>query len=200
VEKLENSWEIMGQCAKALWKDPELLVFPVISGLAMAAVVGSFVAPLSGTDYAILLLEQHDFEAFSKDPIAWLVLFGFYFACYFTITFFNAALVDCAVVRFRGGNPNVWTGLQFAGGRLPQIAAWSLVAASVGLLLRAIESDKRFGVKLIASVLGVAWSIATYFVVPALVMEKIGPLEAIKRSAAALRNTWGETLITGISL
>ncbi len=199
-EKLSNSWEIMGQCAGTLRKDPELVVFPVISGLALAAVVGSFLVPLSGSDYAPLLLEKHEFETLSKDPVAWVILFGFYFACYFTITFFNAALVACAVVRFRGKNPNVWTGLQFAGGRLPQIVAWSLVAASVGLLLRVIESDKRWGVKLVAAFLGVAWSIATYFVVPALVMEQIGPIDAIKKSATAMRKTWGETLITGISL
>lgn len=200
VEKFENSWSIMCQCAGALRKDPELLVFPVISGLALAAVVASFVVPLSGSDYAPLLLDKHEFDTLSKDPVAWIILFGFYFACYFTITFFNAALIACAVVRFRGKNPNVFTGLRFAGGRLPQIAAWALVAASVGLLLRVIESDKRWGVKLVAAVLGVAWSIATYFVVPALVMEQIGPLEAIKKSAGAMRKTWGETIITGISL
>jgi len=77
-EKLSNSWEIMGQCAGTLRKDPELVVFPVISGLALAAVVGSFLVPLSGSDYAPLLLEKHEFETLSKDPVAWVILFGFF--------------------------------------------------------------------------------------------------------------------------
>src|SRR5690606_11749341 len=37
-------------------------------------------------------------------------------------------------------------------------------------------------------------SIATYFVVPVLVVEKVDPITAVKRSFAVLRKTWGEAL------
>jgi uncharacterized membrane protein len=42
----------------------------------------------------------------------------------------------------------------------------------------------------------------TFLVVPVLVVEDIGPVEAIKRSAHLLKKTWGEQLIgeIGISL
>ena len=42
--------------------------------------------------------------------------------------------------------------------------------------------------------LGTAWAIATYFVVPVLVVEKTGPIEALKRSTSIMRKTWGEAI------
>jgi hypothetical protein len=35
----------------------------------------------------------------------------------------------------------------------------------------------------------------TFFVVPVLVVEKVGPFEAIKRSVSLLKRTWGEALV-----
>jgi hypothetical protein len=51
----------------------------------------------------------------------------------------------------------------------------------------------------IIGAIGVAWSLATYFVVPILVVEGKGPVEAIQESAATLKRTWGEELVGGIS-
>jgi hypothetical protein len=68
-----------------------------------------------------------------------VVLFAFYFINYFVIIFFNTAIVACATIRMRGGNPTVGDGLQASGARLFEIAGWALVSASVGLVLRMIE-------------------------------------------------------------
>ena len=45
-----------------------------------------------------------------------------------------------------------------------------------------------------------AWNIATYLVVPILAVEGVGPIEAIKRSAAYLKRTWGEQIVGNIGL
>jgi hypothetical protein len=37
--------------------------------------------------------------------------------------------------------------------------------------------------------------VATYLVVPVLVMEKVGPVDAVKRSGSLLKQTWGEQLV-----
>ena len=34
----------------------------------------------------------------------------------------------------------------------------------------------------------------TYFVVPVLVVDGVGPIEAVKRSSAILKRTWGESI------
>jgi hypothetical protein len=84
--------------------------------------------------------------------------------------------------------------------RLPQIVGWALVSASVGLLLKAIESySEKFG-QIVAALLGGAWSIATFFVVPVLVVEQVGPIDAVRRSLSVLRRTWGESAVGNLSI
>ncbi len=106
----------------------------------------------------------------------------------------------CAVIRFDGGNPTLADGLRNAVARLPQILAWSLVAATVGMLLRLLESrSERMG-RLATGLLGAAWSIATYFVVPVLVLERLGPFAALKRSLSVMRQSWGEALVSNLGI
>ncbi|MFM7056486.1 MAG: DUF6159 family protein [Planctomycetota bacterium] len=202
-EAFENSIALMKDCLATLRKDPELVCFPLLSGMASIAVTGSFLWPLRGTPWSPLtLLDENGTGAatLSREPLAWLILFLYYFANYFVICFFNSALVACVVVRAHGGNPNVWTGIRFAIHRAFQIAAWACVAGTVGLLIRTLETEKRVGSKLTSAVLGIAWSLATFFVVPVMVVEKIGPFAAIRRSLSVLRETWGELLVTGLSM
>ena len=82
--------------------------------------------------------------------------------------------------------------------RVPQIAGWALLSATVGLVLRIIESRSEKVGQLVSGLLGMAWSIVTYLVVPVLVVEKAGPIEAVKRSTALLKKTWGEALTAEI--
>jgi hypothetical protein len=113
------------------------------------------------------------------------------------ITFFNAAIVASAITRLSGGQPSLADGLRAASSRLPQILGWALLAASVGLVLRMIEDRSERVGRLVAGLLGTAWSIATFLVVPVLVVEQKGPIDALKKSTALLRKTWGEQLVGG---
>lgn len=128
------------------------------------------------------------------------MLFVFYLANYFVIVFFNSALVACAMIRFNGDNPTLKDGLGAAIERLPQIFGWALVAASVGVILRVIESRSRRAGSIVASLLGMGWSIVTFFVVPVIVIEKAGPVRAIGRSTAILRKAWGESLTANFGI
>jgi hypothetical protein len=180
--------------------DKELLVFPLLSGIACVIVLASFAVPLflSG---ALDSLEGGRENA-TQNVLAWLVLFAFYFVNYFVITFFNSALVGCAVIRLKGGDPTVADGFHSALPRLPQIVSWSLVAATVGVLLKVIESRSQRAGEVVAGLLGMAWSITTFFVVPVLVIEGLGPIDSVKRSVSVMRKTWGESLVSnwGIGL
>lgn len=189
--RLSKGWEISKQSFRVLKLDKELLVFPFFSGVACLMVVASFAVPLWGNEEATVLFNDRQPP---ESPMAYVLLFAFYFANYFVVVFFNSALVACAIIRFRGGNPTVGDGLRAAMSRLPQIVGWALVAATVGVILRVIESRSEKAGRFVAGLLGMAWSAATYFVVPVLVIERTGPVEAVKRSFAVLRQTWGEAL------
>ena len=91
-------------------------------------------------------------------------------------------------------------GFRAATNRLPQIVGWALVSATVGVILRIIESRSKRAGQFAAALLGAGWSIATYFVVPVLVVERAGPVAAVKRSLSVLRRTWGEALTANFGM
>jgi membrane-bound ClpP family serine protease len=68
------------------------------------------------------------------------------------------------------------------------------------LILRVIESRSEKVGAIIASVLGMGWSAVTYFVVPVIVVESVGPIEAAKRSFQVLKKTWGEALVANFGI
>ncbi len=199
--RMANGWALAKQSWRVLMLDMELLLFPLISGFCCLLVMASFVVPLVRSGYLEVLLNDGQINQEQLDsPVVYVILFAFYFVNHFVIVFFNSALISCAIIRFQGGNPTLSDGLSAASRRLPQIAAWALVSATVGLILKVIESQsKRMG-QIVAAILGTGWAIASYFVVPVLVVEKTGPIEALKRSATILRKNWGESLVSNFGV
>jgi hypothetical protein len=92
------------------------------------------------------------------------------------------------------GRSDLGDGFRAAATRLAQIAGWALVAATVALVLWAIESRSERVGEIVAGLLGMAWSAVPYFVVPVIVIERTGPVDAFRRPVSILRRTWGEAL------
>lgn len=196
-ERLSKGWELSKQSLQVLKMDKELLLFPVMSGIACVLVLASFAIPLWATGFAEEVARDENRQ---ENILGWVVLFVFYLANYFVIVFFNSALVACAVLRFNGEDPSLKDGLSAAMARLPQIFGWAIVAASVGVILRAIESRSEKVGAFVSGLLGMGWSLVTFFVVPVIVIEKAGPVQAVKRSTAILKKTWGESFAANFGI
>jgi hypothetical protein len=123
------------------------------------------------------------------------VAFAFYVVQYFVIFYFNAALVGATMMRLDGGAPTVADGLRIANSRFGAILGYAVIAATVGIVLRAIQERVGFIGRIIVGMLGVGWTVATYLVVPTLVATEVGPIKAIEESAGMLKRTWGENVI-----
>jgi hypothetical protein len=199
-ERIGRGWRI----AKASWgvlkQHPSLLVFPVCSVLTFVVLFGSIGGIAyagSGMQFVHELSNAFD-HVNSRDPVVYVVLYVFYFVASVITIFFNAALVSCALDAFAGRTPTVGSGFSAAIRRLPQILGWSLVSATVGLVLNVLQSFLRdklgFLGSLLGSVMDFAWAVVTYFVVPVLVVDGVGPIEAVKRSSSILKRTWGESV------
>jgi hypothetical protein len=199
-ERISRGWGI----AKASWAvlklHPKLLVLPIFSGIAFILLIGSIVMSVYAGATGQRMQQFGDFleRVNFEDPIVYAFLFAFYFVCAFIAIFFNAALVFCALEAFAGRTPSLRGGLATAVGRLPQILGWALVSATVGLALNMLQSTLRDRLGFLGSLLGglleFAWAVVTYFVVPVLVVDGVGPIEAVKRSSAILKRTWGESI------
>jgi hypothetical protein len=187
--------------AQASWSvvraDKELLLLPFMSVLALLLLIGSFVVPA-----AALGAFSPASAGGEPGPALMLGTLVFYVLGYFIAIFFNTALVGAAMARMDGGNPTLGDGLAIAWSRAGRILGYAVIAATVGLLLRAVEERVGWVGQLVVKVIGVAWTVATFLVVPVLVTRDVGPIDAVKESASLLRETWGENLIgtTGLAI
>ena len=203
MEKIRRALTLAKTCWKVLMLDKELLVFPLLSFLVLAFLSAAAFSPFFVFDNPAETLDVVFGElSNTEDWVLFGLAFSAYFVAYFVIIFFNSALVACVNIRLAGGNPTLVDGLRSSIARLPQILAWALVTSTVGFILSQIESKSKGIPKFFLSLLGVAWAVASYFVVPVLVTEKIGPFKAIKRSGTIIRKSWGEAIIsvTGMSV
>jgi len=169
--------------AQASWSvvraDKELLWLPVFSVLTLMVLLGSFVLPAAA-------LGAFDPRGGAGGPGAGTALgaFIFYVLAYFVTIFFNAALVGAAMIRMDGRDPKLRDGLAIAWSRLGRIFGYAVIAGTVGLLLRALEERVGWIGQIVVRLVGVAWTLATFLVVPVLVVRDVGPVEAVKESAA----------------
>ncbi|HEX3913260.1 MAG TPA: DUF6159 family protein, partial [Steroidobacteraceae bacterium] len=188
---------------EVLRADNALLVLPAISGVAVIAVAGGFVALAVSDGTFAALRESHSSHGSvhgSVEFYAWL--FCWYVVQYFIIIFFNTALVGAAIALLGGERPSLGMALKLAASRIGPILGYAIISATVGVLLRAVAERLGLIGRLIEGAVGLAWTAATFLVVPILAAEDVGPWQAIERSTVLLRKTWGENLIgnAGISL
>jgi hypothetical protein len=188
--KFARSWALAKASMSVLRSDKELLVFPLLSVLAVMLVAATFLLPLFGL--GVLDGAQ---RGDSVPSLFYLWGFAFYFVQYFVVFFFTTALVGAAMQRLDGGDPSVGSGLRIAAGKWVSILGYAAIAATVGMILRGIEQRAGIVGKIVAGFIGVAWTLATFLTVPVLVAQDIGPVAAVKESATLLKRTWGEGLI-----
>lgn len=200
--RIARSWELIGQSIAILKSDMELMWLPVFS--AISCVLVSIFVLSGGILYFLPVFRNiHAAGPGTQNPPMtpgmWAWFFLFYLANYFVVVYFNVALVSIAANRLGGGQATMNDGLQAAWKRIGVIFEWALLAATVGVLLRMFEDRARWLGRLTASLIGIAWTLATYFVVPVLALENVGPVEALYRSADIFKEVWGEEVVGGFS-
>ena len=197
-ERFERSWDLANACAGLLREDKSLLIFPLLSSIAMVLIVASFAVPL----YPLVTLMSVQGYVHTLDSLVYVGLIVFYLIQFTIVTFFNTALVEVAMDRLDGGDATTADGLRRAWARFPTIVAYSAIAASVGTVLRLIGERVGFIGKIVIGLIGLVWAVATALVVPVLAAEDVGPIEAVQRSVELIKRSWGEDLIgnAGIGL
>ena len=212
--RISRSLELVKFSAGVLRTDKELLVFPALSSIAAILVFASFLPFFVSGDGnpmpvgeavpadQVVYIDGEPIMREGGDETAFLTFAVFYLVQYFVIFFFNSALVGAALIRMRGGDPTVGDGLRIALAKIWPIFGYAMIAATVGLVLRAVAERVGFIAQIVVGLLGVAWTLASYLTVPVLVSRDIGPADAVRESARLLKSTWGENVIAnaGISV
>lgn len=195
VSRLSNGWKISMQSFKVLKENKQLIIFPILSGASMIVLTASFLVAAVLASTAV----SNSFDSINNRFYYYLLLFGFYLVNYFIVVFFNVALMHCVRKYYNGEEVNLRDGLAFSFSRLGAILGWSVLAATVGTILKVVQQETGIIGKIITGIIGVIWNIATFFVVPVLAYEDAGPVEAFKRSATIMKEKWGESIAGNFS-
>lgn len=191
-QTIGHTFSLIRQSWRILMQDRRLIVFPLMAAGVLIVVIGAFsaIAATTGTfDRLDIAVAGAETEATTAD----IVLSGvMLFTAYFIVMFFNAALVATAMERLRGRPASIGYGMSKASGHIPALIGWAIIAATVGLILNALRNrtDNFLG-QIAVSMVGGVWAYVTFFVIPVLVVEGLGPVAAIKRSGNLLKSTWG---------
>lgn len=184
-ERIRYSFAMTGESWRVLRREPALLVYPLLSALVLGGVFGPAAA------------RGHGMLAHGTLSVG---LFLVYATTYLVSLFFNTALTHVVLRRLDGQPVGIAAGLAFAAARLPVLIGYALLAATVGMVLRLLEERLSIIGRLTGALLGATWTIATAMVVPVIAAEDVGPIDAIGRSLALMKDTWGENLVGRISL
>jgi hypothetical protein len=192
--KFARSWELLQASVAVLRSDKSLLMFPLMSGICTVLVAATFLIPIGFGFITDERIRAYG-EAHQVSAIYYVLMFLFYLVQYTVIIFFNTALASAVMQRLRGESVSVAESIGVARSRFGHILGYAVIAATVGLLLRTLQ--ERFGLigRIVIGLIGFAWTVATFLVVPVLANEDVGPIEAVQRSVDMLKRTWGENLI-----
>ncbi len=184
--RFSRTWQLFKESFAVLAADSKILVFPVCSGISLVLLGASFFIPL----YRDGTLQAVTHHKGTWDDYA--VLFAWYYLNFFVGIFFNSALMGCANMSLSGKQPTVGAGFRIALSHLGRIAAWALVAASVGMVLSSLRDRNSKLLSVVAAGLNIAWSLVTYLIVPVLLFEDRGVFASLHRSSELFRSHWGE--------
>lgn len=164
----------------ALRQDRELVALPVIGAVATLLSV----APL-----LLVSLVPED-----GSPVQYVIWVAALFVAAIVGMFFAVALAAGAHMRMNGGDPTIRSTLAVAWKRKRGVIGWAALTTTVGLILRAIEQRFKGAGSLIRFAGDVAWTLASFFVVPIIAANDAGPIEALKLSASTFKQRWNSAV------
>lgn len=192
---------IVAQSWTLLMKDKEIMWFPVLSvitsliALAVFGIAFYFVA-LGGVSSNI----QDSTNGTGINVLICIGLFVCYLMMYFITNFFLAGIYTITHGRFNGQDITFGDGINGAMENVAKIFWWSVISATVGVILKTIEDRLGFAGRIVAWLLGAAWAILTYFSLPSLIIGKTSVKDSFKQSASVIRKMWGETIIVSLGV
>lgn len=187
--RIQNTLELAKLSWGVLKKDRELLAIPVLSFLVSVALL----IPLAFFAFAIANTSGANEEAAADPTMLFLAVIAALGLSVIGV-FFNGALVAGAHERLTGGDPTVGSAMSKAFSRIAGLVPWAILTATVGMILRALRDRAGWLGQFAINMIGLAWDVATFLVVPAIIIDGKGAIEGLKTSGSLLKSTWGENL------
>ena len=194
-------WRASFLLFKESWRflraDKELLLVPIGAFFFQVLLVGLV------TILFITLVGPLD-QVFTGESRVGYVEYAFFFVVYvcgaFALALAQAIIVHIVYVRAHGGNATLGAGIARAFSHWLPLFIWALITSTVGMILRTISERSQIVGRIVAGLLGAVWAVLTFFAIPVILIEHKSPFQAISASAQLFKKTWGETLISNVTL
>jgi len=189
-------------------QNKQLLMFPLISGIAMIIVTIVFIIPMLGIGIVDALTSEGREVSSGQSIAGTIITFIYLFASYTVVIFSNTALVGAVLKILNGEKATVQDGINIASARIGKILVYAFISATVGMIARAItqsgRDSKNVVVAILAAILGSiiqgAWKLVVFFAIPVLVVEDVGVIDSLKRSFEVFKRTWGEGFVGSMAI
>jgi hypothetical protein len=184
------------QCWQALWRNKQLAIFPAISGIATLVILAVTMVIVLG-----VTTRMHSDNAAGYMFVLGLVIV--YVLSTFVITFCNTALVGTCLKLLRGQPATVNDGFNIALSHLSTLIGFSLLSSTVGLLTGIIRGEARESKNLLLMIVGLilsaiirfSWDVATFLILPVIVVENLSVGKALQRSTNLFKQTWANLVL-----
>jgi hypothetical protein len=185
-ERLRAGWRLAKEVRQSVSKDKSMYIFPIASGL-----LGVFIFLFT------MFMVFFGFSTTVSNSIDITFILAFFIASIvvmFTTTYFLLAML-IAYRSFNSGSPiSFRTALSKTWEYKKYALEWAIFYTIIVTIIRAIESRIRGIAGMLIGVIGaLTITIATFFAVPAILEEKVGPIKAIESSIHTIRRNFGMT-------
>lgn len=192
-----SSWSDSRALTRESWKvlkdNRYLMAYPVV-GVLLAIVPVLVVVP-----GVVFIANDQNWAGWA------LIVVGIYLLTLVN-SVIQAGLTVSAAAELEGGRSSLGHGLSTAFGRIGRLARWAFVSTVVGILIGALRGNGNGGIvavvfrNVVAAAADVMWQLITFFVMPAMMLDDLGMIDAIKKSASTFKQRWGTQLSGGVRI
>jgi Family of unknown function (DUF6159) len=197
IGRLRASFLLFKESWRFLKADKELLLVPIFSMVFSSMLIGLLTLLL------ITFSSSYDSLFTPNNGVGYpeyVFMFAVYVVSAFSLAIAQAIIVHIVYVRAHGGNATLGNGITRAFANWVPLLIWAVITSTVGVILRFVSDRSALVGRIVAALLGAAWTILTFFVVPILILQKKTPVQAVSASAVLFKKTWGETLVSNVTL
>ena len=201
-DTISRGWKMSKLSMVVVKHDPELMFYVALSGVFSILVFIGMAIP------EILQMSWIYDENGAMTPAYMAFIFCGYMVLSIIVTFWNSAIIANAHIRLSGGDPKFTDGISAAMKRIHIIIIWGIIAGTVGLLLKmlntAAKNEKNPGLAVLAAILhfigAAVWWMMSFFIIPHLVIEGQGIGDAMRSSKDMFFKRWGENVTAGLGI
>jgi hypothetical protein len=127
------------------------------------------------------------------------------FVTQIVVSIASGGLIAAADEELAGRDSSIGHGIGASLARLFPLIGWAFIQTIMSIIVGAIRGNGQGGAasvvrNIAASGILAMWSLITFFVLPFVMLERVGPITAIKESAKLFKAKWGMQIFGGVRI